>query len=70
MARSDDDSTTPDRAERQKCWTARDAYFRCLDTAGVPVPGQEPKGVCSREQASYLADCQQSWVRRDQARAS
>ncbi|KAK7055915.1 hypothetical protein R3P38DRAFT_2849572 [Favolaschia claudopus] len=39
----------PTREERQKCWESRDAYFVCLDRAGVVKPGTEGKACSNRE---------------------
>ncbi|KAK7017354.1 cytochrome oxidase c subunit VIb-domain-containing protein [Favolaschia claudopus] len=51
----------PTREERQKCWESRDAYFVCLDRAGVVKPGTEGK-ACSAENRLYEKTCAQSWV--------
>ena len=51
----------PARQDRKKCWEARDAYFACLDKAGVIVPGEEGK-ACSAELSSYSQNCAKSWV--------
>ncbi|KAJ7871590.1 cytochrome oxidase c subunit VIb-domain-containing protein [Mycena leptocephala] len=51
----------PTRQERQKCWEARDAYFACLDKAGVVKAGTEGK-ACSTENRVYEKTCAQSWV--------
>ncbi|TDL25838.1 hypothetical protein BD410DRAFT_784871 [Rickenella mellea] len=53
--------TPPDRNERAKCWESRDAYFSCLDAAGVLVPGQED-GRCSAQRKSYDLNCAKSWI--------
>lgn len=46
---------TPDRSERAKCYIARDAFFACLDTNGLPIPEQAQKaGVCKLENDKYL----------------
>lgn len=61
----------PTREERKKCWTARDAYFGCLDRNNIIVPGEESKGpdgaetkvgLCHGEQDAYSKDCAKAWV--------
>lgn len=52
----------PTRSARQVCWTARDAYFGCLEGNAVNVPGQEEKGVCKKEKEAYGKGCAASWV--------
>ena len=32
----------PDKSKRQRCWTARDAYFKCLDDNGLWLNGYKP----------------------------
>ncbi|RSH92667.1 hypothetical protein EHS25_008112 [Saitozyma podzolica] len=34
----------PNREQRAACWTARDAYFACLDKNGVVQAGEEGEG--------------------------
>ena len=51
----------PNREERAACWTARDAYFTCLDQNGVISAGDE-KGPCQREKKGYEGSCSRSWV--------
>jgi hypothetical protein len=50
------------RSERQKCWDTRDAYFKCLDAAGVLTPGEEAKGQCQAENQVYEQNCAKSWA--------
>lgn len=35
----------PTKAERQKCWTARDAYFKCLDDHDMWLDGLKPSSL-------------------------
>lgn len=56
------DTGAPTRSARELCWASRDAYFNCLETAKVNVPGQEPKGTCQTEVADYEKTCAASWV--------
>ncbi|KAF7311902.1 hypothetical protein MIND_00201600 [Mycena indigotica] len=52
----------PTRQDRQACWDARDAYYACLDSAGVVRPGSEGPKVCRAENRVYERSCAQSWV--------
>lgn len=36
-------SKPPTREERQRCWTARDAYWDCLDKNGLWLHGLRPR---------------------------
>ncbi|KAI8910567.1 hypothetical protein DFJ77DRAFT_470229 [Powellomyces hirtus] len=36
-------SLPPSRSDRAKCWKARDAYFRCLDSHGLYLQGLAPQ---------------------------
>ena len=56
-----EEPSLPDRAKRRKCWETRDAYFACLDRAGVVKPGEE-KNACSEDNKRYEANCAKSWV--------
>ncbi len=58
---------TPDptsRADRQKCWESRDAYFACLDGANVVKPGDEGT-ACADVRKTYEKNCAKSWVSSD-----
>jgi cytochrome c oxidase assembly factor 6 len=58
---SEKESAVSSRQDRKKCWEARDAYFSCLDRAGVVKAGDE--GVaCSSALKVYEKDCARSWV--------
>lgn len=55
----------PDRSERRRCWEARDAYFRCLDGAGIIDSLKEDKAAaraCPSEGAVFERDCAAQWV--------
>lgn len=57
----------PTRQERQACWTARDAYFACLDANNIEDPIKEAdradRTLC-RDQAQELdRDCAAQWVK-------
>ena len=50
-------TTPPNRSERQKCWTARDAYFNCLQL------NNEDKDKCSESMSKFDEDCPKRWVK-------
>lgn len=53
------------RAERAKCWEARDTLFSCLDRHQILDAIKEDGKVrdkCARENALYETDCATSWV--------
>ncbi|KAF9939350.1 hypothetical protein BGZ65_010735 [Modicella reniformis] len=53
----------PTRADRQKCWKRRDAYFACLGESNVLDPtGPEAAGVCQELGKKYQGACMKSWV--------
>ncbi|KAI0346257.1 hypothetical protein BDW22DRAFT_1324092 [Trametopsis cervina] len=61
---SDKKEETPDpasRQDRQKCWDSRDAYFACLDGAGVVKAGDEGT-ACTASKVQYEKNCAKSWV--------
>ncbi|KIO26732.1 glycosyltransferase family 20 protein [Tulasnella calospora MUT 4182] len=51
----------PNRTQRQRCWEARDAYYKCLDSLKVNTPGEEG-GKCAEEVAAFSKACAASWV--------
>lgn len=57
----------PSRAERQRCWDARDVYFGCLDRANVidaldPAGAATAKKACAKEGEQLDRDCAAEWV--------
>ena len=71
---SNDPPPAPTREERRKCWAARDAYFECLTSNQVVIPGRENKNadntdikgggsICRAERDKYGKDCGKTWVR-------
>ena len=56
-----EEPSPPDREKRRKCWETRDAYFACLDRAGVVRAGEE-KDACSNDKKGYETNCAKSWV--------
>ncbi|EPQ53935.1 hypothetical protein GLOTRDRAFT_62394 [Gloeophyllum trabeum ATCC 11539] len=59
--KSTEESNPPLRQDRQKCWETRDAYFDCLDRAGVIKAGDEGN-KCAAENAAYQENCAKSWI--------
>lgn len=58
-------AVAPSRAERQKCWEARDAYFACLDGHGIVDALKDDKAAaraCGSESAGFEKDCATQWV--------
>ncbi|KAK4457750.1 cytochrome c oxidase assembly factor 6 [Cladorrhinum samala] len=58
-------AVAPSRAERQKCWEARDAYFACLDRNNIVDALKEDKKagkVCGAESQKFEGDCAIQWV--------
>lgn len=58
-------AVTPTRAERQRCWEARDAYFACLDANNIVDALKEDKKAaraCPDETAEFKRDCAAQWV--------
>ncbi|KAG7293729.1 hypothetical protein NEMBOFW57_003786 [Staphylotrichum longicolle] len=58
-------AVAPSRAERQKCWEARDAYFACLDAHGIVDALKDDKAAaraCGSESAGFEKDCATQWV--------
>lgn len=53
----------PSRADRQKCWKVRDAYFECLDEAKVLDPfAPAAANICQNLKEQYEKGCMKSWV--------
>jgi cytochrome c oxidase assembly factor 6 len=58
-------AVAPSRAERAKCWEARDAYFACLDANGIVDALKDDKKAaraCAPESAGFERDCAAQWV--------
>ncbi|AEO60016.1 hypothetical protein MYCTH_2308806 [Thermothelomyces thermophilus ATCC 42464] len=58
-------AVAPTRAERQKCWAARDAYFACLDAHNIVDAIKDDKkaaAACGGEGAQFEKDCAAQWV--------
>ncbi|OCH89616.1 hypothetical protein OBBRIDRAFT_756339 [Obba rivulosa] len=60
-AKSEEKPDPVARQSRQKCWESRDAYYVCLDAAGVVAPGEEGN-VCAAPKADYERNCAKSWI--------
>jgi len=59
------DGIAPDRSQRQKCWDARDAFFKCLDEHSIIDSIKDEKGAkthCSQQSKIFDQDCAASWV--------
>ncbi|KAF8926460.1 cytochrome oxidase c subunit VIb-domain-containing protein [Dissophora ornata] len=53
----------PSRADRQKCWKARDAFFACLNESKVLDPSApEAASICKDLRKQYEGACMKSWV--------
>ncbi|MCJ1240509.1 hypothetical protein MMC14_008512 [Varicellaria rhodocarpa] len=64
-ASSDGAYEAPDRSARRACWTARDAFFTCLDQNGIIDSIRndgEAKKCCGGELKGLEKDCAASWV--------
>ena len=58
-------TAVPTRAERQRCWEARDGYFACLDKSGIIDAVKDEKKAakaCGTESAQFERDCATQWV--------
>lgn len=54
-----------DRASRQKCWDARDLFFKCLDTHDIIDPNKDKSlttSSCPTERSQFESDCVATWV--------
>ena len=64
-ASSDGAYEAPDRSARSICWSARDAFFECLDRNGI-IDGIREKDAadkcCGKEARNLDRDCASSWV--------
>jgi cytochrome c oxidase assembly factor 6 len=59
------------REGRDKCWTARDAFFQCLNANKADRPPEylkDGEGPCAMERKEYEKDCPRSWVRSGKTR--
>jgi len=58
-------TVAPSRAERQRCWEARDGYFACLDANNIVDALKEDKKaakMCGKQSAQFEKDCATQWV--------
>lgn len=58
----------PNRNERQVCWTARDAFFACLDEHNIVDATKDPGAAaarksCAEAAAAFEQDCSAAWVK-------
>ncbi|VDM00167.1 unnamed protein product [Schistocephalus solidus] len=49
----------PTREERQKCWDARDAFWKCIKTE---LSATVKTARCLNDRKAYEAVCPESWV--------
>ncbi|KAK2192460.1 hypothetical protein NP493_31g06034 [Ridgeia piscesae] len=47
----------PSKAQRQKCWSARDAFWECMET------NSNDCGKCKAPRTDYENSCSKSWVK-------
>ncbi|KAK3290615.1 cytochrome oxidase c subunit VIb-domain-containing protein [Chaetomium fimeti] len=58
-------AVAPSRAERARCWEARDAYFACLDAGGIVDAVKDDRkaaAACGAESGRFEKDCAAQWV--------
>ena len=58
-------AVAPSRTERQRCWTARDAYFGCLDANSILDATADPaaaRKACPDHSDAFERDCAAKWV--------
>ncbi|KAJ1678520.1 hypothetical protein EV182_003885, partial [Spiromyces aspiralis] len=60
-AESPDSNSPPTRDQRKVCHKARDAYFKCLDEAGIDNP-EDAKGTCFELRQKLYEDCPKTWA--------
>lgn len=48
--------TPPSKAQREECWSAKDAYWSCLRTLG-------DDDKCSSSRQDFEGKCSKTWVR-------
>jgi cytochrome c oxidase assembly factor 6 len=56
----------PLRGQRQVCYQARDAFFKCCDKNNIENPLRdvgEVQGLCKAEKEKFEKDCISTWVR-------
>lgn len=56
----------PNRAERSLCWTARDAYFSCLDANNIVDATKDASAAakaCPTQSDDFERDCAVAWVK-------
>jgi cytochrome c oxidase assembly factor 6 len=59
-------AVAPSRAERARCWEARDTYFACLDANAIVDAVKDDKkaaAACGPESGRFEKDCAAQWVR-------
>ena len=49
-------TAAPNKAERQKCWQARDAFWKCLDESADDI------AKCKAQRKLFEANCTAQWA--------
>ncbi|KAI1909689.1 hypothetical protein LOZ53_005208 [Ophidiomyces ophidiicola] len=63
---SDGGKIAPDRSSRDKCYKARDSFFRCLDENGIIDSIRkdgEARSKCGKEIQEFDSACSATWVK-------
>lgn len=47
----------PNQAERQKCWSTRDVFWKCLDE------NEKEPSKCHEERKLFEDSCKKTWVK-------
>uniref|UniRef100_A0A336MZ79 CSON008895 protein n=1 Tax=Culicoides sonorensis TaxID=179676 RepID=A0A336MZ79_CULSO len=58
--------TFPDKESREKCWGARDEYWKCLDKYNPdfnPQSNQPGPSDCKKLRALFEKSCLNQWVK-------
>lgn len=50
-------TAAPNKAERQKCWQARDAFWKCLDESA------DDRTKCKNQRNVFEENCSKQWVK-------
>ncbi|KAL9595158.1 MAG: hypothetical protein Q9219_006614 [cf. Caloplaca sp. 3 TL-2023] len=63
---SDGAFIAPDRSARDRCYEARDAFFACLDRAGIVdslAEADKAEAACGNVERDMGRECAASWVK-------
>ncbi|XP_063695581.1 cytochrome c oxidase assembly factor 6 homolog [Culicoides brevitarsis] len=56
----------PDKEKRDKCWSSRDEYWKCLDKYSPdynPQSGEPGPNECKQIRKLYESSCPNQWVK-------